>query len=153
MSEKKFIVRKAPLGGRSVEYRLNDQPILLLKGKLRMRQVTRLSDNSHQTPILTSRWDLRDIVALPAGCSSAADKRTSSSTCAGNTQSDALVDYQVDPDDPSRSAPNPAWRDSRRSPQPSGSGTSSTENLSASSGWLLTASSIMRADASTPRIS
>jgi hypothetical protein len=39
---------------------------------------------------------------------------------------DALVDYQVDPDDPSRSpVPYPAWK----------------------------TSSIMRADASTPRIS
>ena len=30
-------------------------------GKLRLRQVTRLSDNGHQTQVLTSRWDLTDI--------------------------------------------------------------------------------------------
>ena len=30
----------------------------MLKGKLRLRQVTRLMDNGHQTPILTSRRDL-----------------------------------------------------------------------------------------------
>ncbi|MBE3038591.1 MAG: hypothetical protein IMZ62_07255 [Chloroflexi bacterium] len=152
MSEKKFIVRKATLRGRSVEYRFNDQPILLLKGKLRMRQVIRLSDNSHQAPILTSRLDLRDIVVA---CRMFERCRQVDffKYLRGEYATNALVDYQVDPDDPSRSVPNPAWKDSRRSPQPSGSGTPSTENLSASSGWLLKASSIMRADAATPRIS
>ena len=29
-----------------------------MKGKLRLRQVTRLSEDGHQTPILTSRRDL-----------------------------------------------------------------------------------------------
>ena len=38
---------------------LADQGVLLLGGKLRLRQVTRLSDDGqHQTPILTSRRDL-----------------------------------------------------------------------------------------------
>jgi len=46
---------------RSVKYRLFDQPIRLLKGKLRLRQVTRLLEGGHQTAVLTSRWDLRDI--------------------------------------------------------------------------------------------
>ena len=32
-----------------------------LKGKLRLRQVTRLCDGGHQTQVITSRWDLRDI--------------------------------------------------------------------------------------------
>jgi len=32
--------------------------VRLLKGKLRLRRVTRRSDNGHQTPILTSRRDL-----------------------------------------------------------------------------------------------
>ena len=37
---------------------LADQSVRLLKGKLRLRQVTRRMDNGHQTPILTSRTDL-----------------------------------------------------------------------------------------------
>ena len=37
---------------------LADQEVRLLKGKFRLRQVTRLMDNGHQTPILTSRRDL-----------------------------------------------------------------------------------------------
>ena len=35
-----------------------DQEVRLLKGRLRLRQVTRLMDYGHQTPILTSRRDL-----------------------------------------------------------------------------------------------
>jgi prepilin-type processing-associated H-X9-DG protein len=62
VSKKRFIWRKANLDGRPVRYLLHDQPVRFLKGKLRLRQVMRLSENGHQTPVLTSRWDLRDIV-------------------------------------------------------------------------------------------
>lgn len=62
ISEKRFVLRKARLDGRSVKYLLHDQPVRFLKGKLRLRQVTRLTDSGHQTPVLTSRWDLRDII-------------------------------------------------------------------------------------------
>ena len=44
-----------------MKYWLHDQAVRFLKGKLRLRQVTRLKDNGHQTQIVTSRWDLRDI--------------------------------------------------------------------------------------------
>jgi hypothetical protein len=44
-----------------VDYLLHDQPVRFLKGKLRLRQVTRLCDDGHQTQVITSRWDLRDI--------------------------------------------------------------------------------------------
>src|SRR5208337_1866071 len=60
--EDRFVLRKATIDGHSLEYRLNDQAVRFLKGKLRLRQVTRLSDDGqHQTPVLTSRWDLKDI--------------------------------------------------------------------------------------------
>lgn len=61
IAEKRFILRKARLDGRKVEYWLHDQPVRFLKGKLRLRQVMRLTKDGHQTPVLTSRWDLRDI--------------------------------------------------------------------------------------------
>ena len=57
----RFALRSAKIDGRSVEYRLHDQPVRFLKGKLRLRQVTRLSDDGHQTQVITSRWDLADI--------------------------------------------------------------------------------------------
>ena len=110
VSEKKFIVRKATLDGRSVEYRLNDQPIRLLKGKLRLRQVTRLTDNGHQTPILTSRWDLRDIV-VAYRMFERWRQENFFKYLREEFAIDALVDYQVEPDDPSRSVPNPAWKE------------------------------------------
>ena len=44
--------------GKMIYYNLADQEVRLLKGKLRLRQVTRRMDNGHQTPILTSRRDL-----------------------------------------------------------------------------------------------
>ena len=39
--------------GRTVTYLLADQEVRLLKGRLRLRQVTRLAEDGHQTPILT----------------------------------------------------------------------------------------------------
>jgi prepilin-type processing-associated H-X9-DG protein len=62
ISEKRFMLRKAKFNGRQLKYLLHDQAVRFLKGKLRLRQVTRLTENGHQTAVLTSRWDLRDIV-------------------------------------------------------------------------------------------
>jgi len=44
-----FIRRRAELDGHWVDYLLHDQPVGFLKGKLRLRQVTRLCDDGHQT--------------------------------------------------------------------------------------------------------
>jgi prepilin-type processing-associated H-X9-DG protein len=110
VSEKKFIVRKARFDGHSVQYRLNDQPILLLKGKLRLRQVTRLSDNGHQTPIITSRWDLRDIV-VAYRMFERWRQENFFKYLREEYALDALVDYHVESDDPSRTVPNPAWKE------------------------------------------
>jgi transposase len=46
------------LEGKTTTYLLADQEVRLLRGKLRLRQVTRLTEDGHQTPILTSRRDL-----------------------------------------------------------------------------------------------
>jgi hypothetical protein len=64
ISEKRFVLRKARLNRSPVSYHLHDQLVRFLKGKLRLHQVTRLTHSGKQTPILTSRWDLRDIVGL-----------------------------------------------------------------------------------------
>jgi len=109
VSEKKFIVRKAKLDGHCVQYSLHDQPILLLKGKLRLRQVTRLSDNGHQTPIITSRLDLRDIV-VAYRMFERWRQENFFKYLREEYAIDALVDYHVEPDDSSRSVPNPAWK-------------------------------------------
>jgi hypothetical protein len=110
ISEKRFVLRKARLDGRPVKYLLHDQPVRFLKGKLRLRQVTRLTDSGHQTPVLTSRWDLRDIVVAYRMF----ERWRQENFFKYMRQEfliDALVDYEVEPDDPTRLIPNPARKE------------------------------------------
>src|SRR6266436_2633445 len=107
IAEKRFTLHKAKLDGRPVEYLLNDQPVRFLKGKLRLRQVTRLTETGHQTPIVTSRWELRAIVVAHRMF----ERWRQENFFKYLRQEyliDALADYQFEPDDPSRSVPNPA---------------------------------------------
>ncbi len=107
VAEKRFVLRKARLEGRRVEYLLHDQAIRFLKGKLRLRQVTRLTETRHQTAVMTSRWDLRDIVVAYRMF----ERWRQENFFKYMRQEfliDALVDYETEPDDPNRSIPNPA---------------------------------------------
>ena len=75
----RFREHQAVIDGQKVSYQLADQHVRLLRGTLQLRQVTRLSADGHQTPILTSRRDLPTVeVAFP--CSGGGAKRTSSGT-------------------------------------------------------------------------
>ena len=58
ISRRHFQVQRTRVAGQSHTYLLADQKVRLLKGKLRLRQVTRLKEDGHQTPILTNREDL-----------------------------------------------------------------------------------------------
>ncbi len=94
--------------GRTIHYTLADQEVRLLKGKLRLRQVTRLMDNGHQTPILTSRRDLP-----PAQIAYHMFERWRQENffkyLSEEYALDALAEYAAVPDDPTREVPNPAW--------------------------------------------
>jgi len=107
IAEKRFVWRKARLDGRPISYRLHDQAIRFLKGKLRLRQVTRLTDTGKQTPVVTSRWDLRDIV-VAYRMFERWRQENFFKYMREEFLIDALSDYQVEPDDPERSVPNPA---------------------------------------------
>jgi transposase len=107
IAEKRFVLRKAKLDGRSIRYRLHDQAVRFLKGKLRLRQVTRLTDTGKQTPVLTSRWDLRDTV-VAYRMFERWRQENFFKYMREEFLIDALSDYQVEPDDPERSVPNPA---------------------------------------------
>lgn len=107
IAEKRFTLHKAKLDGRPVEYLLNDQPVRFLKGKLRLRQVTRLTETGHQTPIVTSRWELRAIVVAHRMFERWRQENFFK-YLREEYLIDALADYQVEPDDPGRSVPNPA---------------------------------------------
>jgi DNA-binding CsgD family transcriptional regulator len=107
IAEERFTRHKAKLDGRPVEYLLNDQPVRFLKGKLRLRQVTRLTETGHQTPIVTTRWDLRAIVVAHRMFERWRQENFFK-YLREEYLIDALADYQVEPDDPTRSIPNPA---------------------------------------------
>jgi hypothetical protein len=106
-AEKRFVLRKAKLDGHPVQYFLYDQPVRFLRGKLRLRQVTRLTDSGHQTPVLTSRWDLRDFV-IAYRMFERWRQENFFKYMRQEFLIDALTDYQVEPDDPERSVLNPA---------------------------------------------
>jgi DNA-binding CsgD family transcriptional regulator len=104
IAETRFSLHQAKLDGRALKYLLHDQPVRFLKGKLRLRQVTRLTESGHQTPIVTSRWDLRAIVIAYRMF----ERWRQENYLREEYLIDALVDYEVEPDDLTRLVPNPA---------------------------------------------
>lgn len=105
----RFHPHEAIVEGHPVAYVLADQGIRLLGGQLRLRQVTRRSEDGHQTPILTSR---RDLTALEVAHRMFARWRQENffKYLREEYALDALVDYAVVPDDPARDVPNPRRR-------------------------------------------
>jgi transposase len=109
IAARRFVLRGAQIDGRMVEYRLHDQAVRFLKGKLRLRQVSRLSDNGHQTQVITSRWDLPDI-EVAYRMFERWRQENFFKYLRQEFLLDALADYQVEPDDPTRTVPNPERR-------------------------------------------
>lgn len=95
--------------GRKVAYELNDKKIRLLKGKLCLRQITRLSSNGHQTPIVTSRRDL-SAVEVAYRMFERWRQENFFKYMREEYEFDAMADYAVDPENPERSIPNPERR-------------------------------------------
>lgn len=93
--------------GMTFDYVLADQEVRLLKGKLRLRQVTRLMDNGHQTPILTSRRDL-PAAQVAHRMFNRWRQENFFKYLREEYALDALAEYGAEPDDPNREAPNPA---------------------------------------------
>jgi hypothetical protein len=93
--------------GKVFAYVLADQEVRLLKGKLRLRQVTRRMDNGHQTTILTSH---RDLPAAQVAYRMFERWRQENffKYLKEEYALDALADYEVSPEDPTREVPNPA---------------------------------------------
>jgi transposase len=105
----RFTGHEAVLDGIQVAYLLADQGVRLLGGTLRLRQVTRLTENGHQTPILTSR---RDLPAVEVAFRMFERWRQENffKYLREEYALDALVDYDVVPDNPDREVPNPKRR-------------------------------------------
>ncbi|MBI5362352.1 MAG: hypothetical protein HZA53_04175, partial [Planctomycetes bacterium] len=105
-----FCECRATIDGREVYYLLADQRVHLLGGKLRVRQVTRLSDNDHQTPILTSRSDL-DGLEVAFRMFERWRQENFFKYMREEYALDALADHAVEQADASRDVPNPRWHE------------------------------------------
>jgi hypothetical protein len=104
----RFALHTARCGRNKVSYVLADQEVRLLKGKLRLRQVTRRMENGHQTPILTSR---RDLSAAHVAYRMFDRWRQENffKYLREEYALDALAEYAAVPGDPNREVPNPVW--------------------------------------------
>ncbi len=80
-----------------------------MRGKLHLRQVTRLKDD-HQTPIITSRRDLR-AVEVAYRMFGRWRQENFFKYLKEEYALDALVDYGTEPADPTREVPNPRWNE------------------------------------------
>ncbi len=109
IDERRFVRRRTKLDGRGVSYDLHDQPVRFLKGKLRLRQITRLCDGGHQTQVITSRWDLRDI-EVAYRMFERWRQENFFKYMREEFLLDALVDYCVEPEEPTRTIRNPKRR-------------------------------------------
>lgn len=98
----------ATVDERKVTYTLADQGVLLLDRTLRLRQVTRLTDHGHQTPIITSRRDL-SAVEVAQRMFARWQQENFFKYLREEYALDALVDYGAEAADPNREVPNPAW--------------------------------------------
>jgi len=103
-----FTDHEADIDGRAIAYTLADQNVRLLRGKLPVRQVTRLSTDGHQTAIVTSRRDL-SAIEVAYRMFERWQQENFFKYIGEEYAIDALVDYQVEPDDPTREVPNPVW--------------------------------------------
>jgi hypothetical protein len=105
----RFRTHTGVIDGRPVSYTLADQGVHLLGGRLRLRQVTRLSADGHQTPIVTSR---RDLPALDVAQRMFDRWRQENffKYLREEYALDALLEHATEPDDPHREVPNPLWR-------------------------------------------
>lgn len=107
--ERRFVRRRAKLDGRWVSYDLHDRPVRFLKGKLRLRQITRLCEGGHQTQVITNRSDLRDI-EIAWRMFERWRQENFFKYMREEFLLDALVDYRIEPEDPTRTIPNPERR-------------------------------------------
>ena len=103
----RFQKHEGRLDGRRLVYVLADREVRLLQGKLRLRQVTRLTDSGHQTHILTSRRDLKAI-EVAFRMFERWRQENFFKSLSDEYALDALVEHAIVPDDPAREVPNPA---------------------------------------------
>src|SRR5271157_5068504 len=108
VARRQFQDHRALIEGQPVTYLLADQHVRLLRRTLCLRQVTRLAEDGHQTPVLTSREDL-PAVEVAYHMFGRWRQENFFKYQREEYALDALDEYAVEPDDPTREVPNPAW--------------------------------------------
>ncbi|HLB16281.1 MAG TPA: hypothetical protein VJM14_15215 [Burkholderiales bacterium] len=101
-----FEHHKGVVDGRNVEYMLADRDVVVGACKLHMRQVTRRTDDGHQTPILTSRRDL-SVLEIAFRMFERWRQENFFKYLRDEYALDALVEHAVVDDDAARDVPNP----------------------------------------------
>ena len=109
IARSRFATQTKRIEGRKISYDLNDKAIRLLGRKLRLRQVTRLREEKHQTAVVTSRWDL-SAVEVAYRMFERWRQENFFKYQREEYAIDALVDYSAEAEDPDRLVPNPARR-------------------------------------------
>ena len=109
ISKGRFKEYTLTVDGRTMTYQLHEQSVRFLKGKLRLRQVTRLREENRQTQIVTSRWDLSaQMVAYRMF--NRWRQENYFKYMKQEYALDALVDYNFEPVDLATEVPNPERR-------------------------------------------
>jgi len=106
VAQKHFAKHEATIDDQKLSYLLADQNVLLHRRSLKLRQVTRLSEDGHQTPILTSRTDLSTI-DVAHRMFERWRQENFFKYMREEFAIDVLVDYGAEPADPDRDVPNP----------------------------------------------
>jgi transposase len=111
--EEHFYPMAEKIDGKKVEYKLHDRCVSFLKGKLWLRQVSRLTPSAHQTHIVTSRQDL-SAVTIAYRMFERWRQENYFKYMSEEYALDALVDYDVEEDDLERLVPNPKRKEIKR---------------------------------------
>ena len=111
--EEHFYPMAEEIDGKKVEYKLHDRSVSFLKGKLWLRQVSRLNPSGHQTHIITSRQDL-SAATISYRMFERWRQENFFKYMSEEFALDALVDYDVEEDDLTRLVPNPKRKEITR---------------------------------------
>lgn len=111
--EDHFFWMAEEIEAKKIEYHLHDRCVAFLKGKLWLRQVSRLNPSGHQTHVITSRQDLSP-VTIAYRMFERWRQENYFKYMAEEYALDALVDYDIEEDDLQRLVPNPKRKEINR---------------------------------------
>lgn len=103
-----FKEHRQVIDGKERRYTLSERNVRLKNG-LKLREIAELRDDGGQTIVLSSHFDKAPVL-LAYRMFERWRQENFFRYMKENFALDALVDYDVEPDDPAREVPNPAWK-------------------------------------------